>query len=200
MNVFVDTISSPAHIIFFDENKKILDDYSWEIKWKESSTLIPMIDRFLKKHNLAYEDLENIVVVNGPGSFTGVRTTVLVVNTINYIIKKNLVSLSYFDLFSDYPIIKSSSKRDCFIQFDHKSDIEIMKNDDILDRLWEARVKTIYWNADLSVLWDVEEKRSSQVKIVDKVYYQSIISEIDINVWEKNKKIEPLYIKKPNIS
>jgi hypothetical protein len=45
-----------------------------------------------------------------------VRTTVLAANSINYIINKNMTALSFFDLHNTYPIIKASSKRDCFVQ------------------------------------------------------------------------------------
>jgi hypothetical protein len=41
---------------------------------------------------------------------------VLAANSINYIINKNMTALSFFDLHKKYPIIKASSKRDCFIQ------------------------------------------------------------------------------------
>jgi len=192
MNLFVDTISAPAHIIFFDENKKIIDEYTWSIKWKESSTLIPKIDDFLRKHKLEYKNLENIIVVNGPWSFTGVRTTVLVMNTINYIIKKNLIPISFFDLFHQYPIIKASSKRDCFIQREKNNKIEIMKNEDIFQKLEKNQIGCIYG--------EINSELFTSRKIVDKVDYQSIIDEIKICNWERNKRIEPLYIKKPNIS
>ncbi|MFC1797855.1 hypothetical protein ACFLY2_01510 [Patescibacteria group bacterium] len=50
-------------------------------------------------------------------------------NSINYIINKNMTALSYFDLHTSYPIIKASSKRDCFVQKDKNSKIEIIMND-----------------------------------------------------------------------
>jgi hypothetical protein len=65
-------------------------------------------------------------------------------NTINYIIKKNLIAVSYFDLFHDYPIIKSSSKGDCFIQFDESSRIEIVKNENILKVCEERKIVTLF--------------------------------------------------------
>jgi hypothetical protein len=60
-----------------------------------------------------------------------VRTTVLIANTLNYVIKKNMTALSYFDLFSEYPVIKSSSKRDCFVQKSDKEEINIIMNTEL---------------------------------------------------------------------
>lgn len=188
MNLFIDTISTSATIILFDDNRIIVDSYSWDIKWNESSTLIPKIDKFLKENNLDYKELENIVVVNWPWSFTWVRTTVLAINTINYIIKKNLTSLSFFDLFCRYPIIKSSSKRDSFIKKSKNEEIEIIYNDELLDVLKEKKINKLYWETN-SILFN-------ELEILDKVDYENIIKNIKL---ENKKILDPLYIKKPNI-
>jgi len=84
------------------------------------------------------------VVVNGPGSFTGVRTTVLIVNTINYIIHKKMTPISYFELFPGYPIIKTSSKRDYFFQKDSKSTISIIPNEELALLISKENIKKIY--------------------------------------------------------
>lgn len=172
MNLFIDTISNKANIIIFDSNRKIIDNTSWIIKWNESSTLIPEIDKLLKNNNTSYNKLENIVVINWPGSFTWVRTTVLAANSINYIIQKNMTAISYFDLHTCYPIIKASSKRDCFIQKNKNSKIEIIMNDILIDE-WV----------------DIER--------LEKIDYISIIKNIK---FDNLKQIQALYIKKPNIS
>ncbi len=172
MNLFIDTISPTANIILFDSKRIIIDNYTWNIKGNESSTLIPEIDKLLKKNNIKYFDLENIVVVNGPGSFTWVRTTVLAANSINYIINKNMTAISYFDLHKTYPIIKVSSKRDCFVQKNKDSKIEIITNDTL-------------------------KKEWIDIEIVEKIDYLNIIENINL---DNKKQIEALYIKKPNIS
>jgi tRNA A37 threonylcarbamoyladenosine modification protein TsaB len=106
--------------------------------------LIEILDIFLQENNIVYNDLENIVVVAGPGSFTGIRTIVLMVNTINFVINKNITSLNFFDLFNNYPIVKSSSKRDSFFQKDKDSQIEIINNDDLIKYLQENNIKQVY--------------------------------------------------------
>ena len=189
MNLFIDTISSNAKVIIFDSNREIIDSLSWIIKWNESSTLIPMIDKILKENNIKYSDLENIVVVNWPGSFTWVRTTVLAANSINYIIWKKMTALSYFDLYSSYPIVKSSSKRDCFIKLESCSRIEIISNEEILNLLKKANITKIYS--------DLNTKLFPDIKILEKIDYISIIKNIK---FDNLKQIQALYIKKPNIS
>lgn len=172
MNIFIDTISDTATILLFDNNRDIINKIQWIVKGNESSTLIPQIDKLLKTNNIDYKDLENIVVVNGPGSFTWVRTTVLAINSINYIINKNITAISYFDLFDTYPIVKTSSKRDCFVQKNKNSKIEIIPN-------------------------DILKKQNISIEKIEKVDYLSIIKKIKL---DNKKQIEALYIKKPNIS
>lgn len=172
MNIFIDTISDTATILLFDNNRNIINKIQWIVKGNESSTLIPQIDKLLKTNNIDYKDLENIVVVNGPGSFTWVRTTVLAINSINYIINKNITAISYFDLFDTYPIVKTSSKRDCFVQKNKNSKIEIIPN-------------------------DILKKQNISIEKIEKVDYLSIIKKIKL---DNKKQIEALYIKKPNIS
>jgi len=55
-----------------------------------------------------------------------------------------MTTLSYFDLFNSYPIIKSSSKRDCFVQFNIDSKIEIILNQELLELLKEKNITKIY--------------------------------------------------------
>lgn len=185
MNLFINTVSKNSIIILFNDNREILDQILFEIKWNESSLLIPKIDEFLKKKELKYSEIKNIVLVNWPGSFTWVRTVVLAINSINYITKNNLTPISYFELFKNYPIVKSSSKRDCFFKEDTDSKVEMILNEDIEKYLKEKNIREIYWEADIE-----------NVKIIENIDYLSIIQEIKL---ENIKKIDPLYIKKPNI-
>ena len=189
MNLFIDTISSLANITIFDEDRNIIDTISWVVKWNESSTLIPQIDKLIKKNNITYNLLENIVTVNWPWSFTWVRTTVLAANSINYITNNSMTTLNYFDLYKTYPIVKSSSKRDCFVQFEKNSEIKIIENGELLNILNEKSIKKVYWEANKELFPEIE--------ILEKIDYISIIKEVKL---DNLKQIQALYIKKPNIS
>ncbi len=179
MNLFLNTISKNSKFIIFDENRNIKAEKEINIKWNESSRLIKELDNFLKENSLDYFDLENIVLVNGPWSFTWIRTAVLAINSINFIIEKNLTPISYFDLFIDFPIIKASSRRDCFFKKEKSSEIEIILNSEV-----EENYKKAYWEANLDI------------EIFENINYYDIIKNIE---FQNLKKIEPLYIKKPNI-
>lgn len=190
MNLFINAISKNSYLALFNEKREILKEKYFEIKWNESSLLLPTIETFLKENNLSFFDLKNIVVVNGPWSFTGVRTIVLVVNTISFIIDNskwniNLTPVSYFDLFDNYPIIKSSSKRDSFFKKSSLSNIEIIYNNELESLLQRENIKIIYGE------WDIKN-----VEIIEKIDYCDIIKNINLKSFPR---IEALYLKKPNI-
>ncbi len=189
MNLFLNAVSKKARLILFDDNRHIVASLELDVAWNESEKLIWLLNEFLADNNINYNNLENLVVVAWPGSFTWVRTIVLMINTINFVIDKFITKLSFFDLFDNYPIIKTSSKRDCFLQKSRDSGIEIISNDDLKYYLEQNNILKIYWDFDISKLEAVE--------IFDKIDYSSIIKEIKFS---DSKIIEPLYIKKPNIS
>jgi tRNA A37 threonylcarbamoyladenosine modification protein TsaB len=151
--------------------------------------IVPLIDNLLKKNKIEYSSLNNLVVINGPGSFTWIRTCVLAVNSINYIIDKSITSLSFFDLYKTFPIVKTSSKKDYFLQKDKNSSIEIISNDDFNNYLIKNNITKVYWEYKNEVLKNIIN--------LEKIDYLDIIKNIKFT---KNKQIRPLYIKKPNIS
>lgn len=189
MNIFINAVSVNWVLILFDSSRKIVFREDIKVMWNESSKLVWIIDKFLKKNNFSYNDLENIVVVSWPWSFTGIRTIALLVNTINYVIEKDMTSFSYFDLFDSYPICKPSSKRDAFLKKDKDAAIEIIQNTDLEVYFIENNIKEVY--GELNNLF------FENINTIDEINYESIISKIKL---EKKKLIEPLYIKKPNIS
>lgn len=188
MNLFMNSISNPCYLGLFDNNRKIIRSLELDIKWNESSKLIPELQIFLDDNKVLPEDLENIVVVHWPGSFTWVRTTVLIANTLNYIIKKNMTQVSYFDLFDEYPVIKSSSKKDCFVQKYQSSNVDIISNKELDNYFIKNNITEWFWEVSFEF---------KQTVIVEKIDYTRIIKNIEL---EKLSKIEPLYLKKPNIS
>ena len=190
MNLFINAVSSSGVIILFDETRKIICEKNIEILWNESSKLVTYIDSFLTENNTLYWDIENIVVVNGPWSFTWVRTIVLAVNTINYIIKKNITHLSFFDLFTSYPIIKSSSRRDLFVKYEKHATIEIVNNDDFLNKVHDTQNLEFHWDISNNTIWE-------KISVNSDIDYITLLEKVE---FQDNKIIEPLYIKKPNIS
>lgn len=193
MILFIDTISKPCFIWLFDDKKNLIDSKIYDITGNESMTLNPNIDELLKKNSISYFDLENIVLVNWPGSFTGIRTAVLVANTINFIIKKNMTGIDYFSMCelafdNKFPIVKDSSRRDLFIKKDKSSKIEIIPNEELIAYLKENNISELYWDTNI----DLEN-----TKKISSIDYVKVLNKIKLS---NETKLEAFYMKKPNIS
>ncbi|MEI6711335.1 MAG: hypothetical protein WCK88_03845 [bacterium] len=62
-SLFIDTLSSPAFICLFDNERDIKDNFSWQGKHAEFDTLIESINTLLAKNSLEYSDLAGIVCI-----------------------------------------------------------------------------------------------------------------------------------------
>ena len=76
--LFIDTHLWNINIILFDDNK-ILRQESVTNKKNNSEYIFPTIEKVLGQ-----DEFDSIIVVNGPGSFTGVRLGVTIAKTFAY--------------------------------------------------------------------------------------------------------------------
>lgn len=195
MNFFINAVSENGILILFDDDRNIVFSEEIKILWNESSKLIGIIDSFLMKHWIEYQTINNYVVVNWPWSFTWIRTIVLAINTLNFIYKKNITPISYFDLYDNYPIVKPSSRRDSFVKYTKSDIIEIVPNTDFNNYVSEniSSLDSIYWECRKELFsWDLEN-----IQLMNDIDYKEVLLGI---VFKNNNFIEASYIKKPNIS
>lgn len=78
-------LSTHSHLI----TVALVSDENVLVKTQESEAshavyLVPMIDSILKENNLSVKDIKDIVCINGPGSFTGLRIGLSVGKTMAY--------------------------------------------------------------------------------------------------------------------
>lgn len=187
--LFLDAVSTQGYIAVFDvHTKKEQAAHSFIMLGNESTKLLKEIDRFFLQHNISYLDIQNIACVVGPGSFTGVRTISLIVNALAYSYPNiYLTALNFFDLYDTYPIVKTSSKRDIFVKYSKNDIIEIIKNDIFSEKYtWEK----VYGDIEL-------ERFDRKYNLSSEIDYRSLMQKIDFT---DEKRLSPLYIKKPNIS
>ncbi|WEG12513.1 tRNA (adenosine(37)-N6)-threonylcarbamoyltransferase complex dimerization subunit type 1 TsaB [Pullulanibacillus sp. KACC 23026] len=76
------------------EDRKLLAEYTTNLKLNHSVRLMPAIERVLSEVELSPQDLDRIAVAKGPGSYTGVRMGVTVAKTLAWTLKKELVGVS----------------------------------------------------------------------------------------------------------
>ncbi len=65
-----------------------------ESEYSHSIYTMPMIEEIFRENNLNVKDLDEIVVVNGPGSFTGIRIGLSIAKTIAYALNLKIHTIS----------------------------------------------------------------------------------------------------------
>ena len=91
--LFLDTSSFFVSIAIVD-NSNILYKYNGIIKDDMSSRIMPLIREGFNSVNFDIKDIDKIMVVNGPGSFTGIRIGVTVAKIIAWSLKKDIITIS----------------------------------------------------------------------------------------------------------
>ncbi|MDD4706144.1 MAG: tRNA (adenosine(37)-N6)-threonylcarbamoyltransferase complex dimerization subunit type 1 TsaB [Bacilli bacterium] len=94
--LFISTYNYLITIGLLKNNKKISIKEVKSVK-NHSIFLIPTIESILKENKLEINDINEIIVINGPGSFTGVRLGVIVAKTLAYTLKINIKTIPSID-------------------------------------------------------------------------------------------------------
>lgn len=64
----------------------------------ESELFLVSLEQFLKENDISFSEIEGMVVVNGPGGFTGMRIITLTINTIAFVYGTKLYPIDFFAL------------------------------------------------------------------------------------------------------
>ncbi|QLK86466.1 tRNA (adenosine(37)-N6)-threonylcarbamoyltransferase complex dimerization subunit type 1 TsaB [Staphylococcus sp. 17KM0847] len=92
-SLLIDSANQPLSVALMKEEQVIVS-YSSMIKQNHSVQLMPHIQKLLETASITPQDLTDIVVAQGPGSYTGLRIGVTVAKTLAYTLKTHLYGVS----------------------------------------------------------------------------------------------------------
>lgn len=84
--LFIDTTSRDEVLLELEINREKFSKKN-KILQNKKEMVLKLIDDFLKEHKLNSQDLSEIKVNPGPGSFTGVRVGVSIANAMGFALK-----------------------------------------------------------------------------------------------------------------
>lgn len=84
MYLLINTTSQNQIEIYLQKGKKIYHE-ALKGDYKVSERLLFVIEKIFKKNKFTFKSLKGIIVINGIGSFTGLRIAISVANTLGYI-------------------------------------------------------------------------------------------------------------------
>ncbi|MCX6734446.1 MAG: tRNA (adenosine(37)-N6)-threonylcarbamoyltransferase complex dimerization subunit type 1 TsaB [Candidatus Peregrinibacteria bacterium] len=203
----INSASSKTGIALFEvvnSKVKTLAKNTWAAKNNEAEKLMPGIDALLKKKKKTYENLDQIYVVKGPGSFTGLRVGVTVANTIASLVDADLIGITTFDFLhsqTKLPILLFAGKGGVFLSKNATEKPELINMPDLNKVLSKKKIKKV--SGDII---------KDQIKVLQKVKFQkltenfgSVMKEIIADnikkkIYKSVKLVKPVYIKGPGIT
>ena len=90
--LYIDTTTSYLYTGLVVDGK-LIAEIKKEFGKDLSRQALPKISDMIKETKLKPTDIDKIMVVNGPGSFTGIRVGVTIAKTFGYTLKKEVVTL-----------------------------------------------------------------------------------------------------------
>lgn len=96
MKLFMDSSTNYLYLALYSD--KEISSFLRNGKNDHSETLVDVLDKFLKENNVTVDDITEIFVGRGPGSYTGVRISGTVAKVLALIKNKKLYSFSTLDL------------------------------------------------------------------------------------------------------
>ncbi len=103
ISLFLDTASHNMIVGIYKDTDELYFSIE-ENNNQLSEKLLPAIKRAFENVDLSLADINRIYVVNGPGSFTGVRIGVAVAKTIAWALKKEIIPISELELMASTDI------------------------------------------------------------------------------------------------
>ena len=93
ISLFIDTSLSDVFISLL-KDERVLSTIHNNIPGEHSIYVTKYIENILKSNNILPKQVNEIVVVNGPGSFTGIRIGVTIAKMFAYILKIRIVAIT----------------------------------------------------------------------------------------------------------
>lgn len=161
ISLFIDTCSVSANVALVDGNK-LLSHREKTIPNGHSKYTTSLIKSCLDEVGIDANDVDNIMVCNGPGSFTGVRIGVAIAKTYGYLIKKDITPISSLkELAISCPVsskylmcLRNASKNSYYVGM-YDSNYNLVKDETILDREEIIKLYKIYNPKVISDTYDV---------------------------------------------
>lgn len=180
ITLFIDTSSKDVSIAII-KDRKILSSISKSIPNAHSVYTVSFLDKVIKEADLMPNDIDKILVVTGPGSFTGIRIGVTIAKTYAYLKKLEIVGVSALKMLAlsrehDYCLSLIDARHNNYYigLYNQNNDEVIEEQFNSKERVLELIEKyqpMIVSNEDITID-DVEVKK--QVLDIEKIvsYYQ----------------------------
>lgn len=169
--------------IFDSRRSQILASHEGNNK---SSQLIPVLAKLLEKSTLKIQNIDLILINLGPGSFTGIRSSLTITKTLGAELNPKIIGINNFELIRFEKKISSKQK---FCINAGKNDYFISLNDNYED------LKMNFFSLENLGLETVEFNQNNSARLMID-YFLSLENPKFINY----QALKPYYLREPSIN
>lgn len=94
MNILAIDTSTMISTVTIANDSEILGDFNVNQQKTHSESLVPMIETLLELLGMEFKDIDEFVIAEGPGSFTGLRIGMTIAKTLAQVNDRKLVPIS----------------------------------------------------------------------------------------------------------
>ena len=164
--LYIDTSSSYLYSAIV-QDEELISSVAEEYGQSLSEIALPKIVEMFEKNNLSPKDVDKIIVVNGPGSFTGIRIGITIAKVYAWSLKTPITTISSLEAMSvsnkdgkiHIPMLNARRGYVYTAIYDEKGEIihkpEHIKWDEIKKEIEKLSNYTIISNDEFD--WDVEK-------------------------------------------
>lgn len=189
-------IDCSAGMNLFLRNDDVIDSYVDLDEKKHTDELLLKLDMLLKKNNLTINDIDNLCVCVGPGSFTGVRVAISVVKGLAIGTDASIYTCSNFDMF-DYDLKDKSIL--VLEAFSRNVYIRKIENDETEDLCISIDELSKYKDCRFFVATEKMQNVLKNVEIVSEIAkydaFSCFNSKILKNEYTQINRISPIYLR-----
>ncbi|WP_395473437.1 tRNA (adenosine(37)-N6)-threonylcarbamoyltransferase complex dimerization subunit type 1 TsaB [Spiroplasma endosymbiont of Nomada rufipes] len=174
--LYLDTTNNKLTVVILQANK-ILASSSFIAWQKQTELAIPTITNLLVKCKIKLKDISKVVIVNGPGSYTGIRVAITFVKTLK-VLNSFLTVFTINSLLLQAGLIKSIS---VLSAYNNKSYLAVCDNGKII-----IQPQLVDENAKIGIISDLLD-------------YKIIENLEKCNIVENFQKLSPYFIEVKNM-
>lgn len=135
--LFIDT-SSTNVVVAIVKDTNIVSCFNKKVDLDLSVNILPIISKIFDESKMVPNDIDTIFVVNGPGSFTGIRIGVTIAKTYAWSLKKKIIPISSLEFIAttrvneEYIIPLIDARRGYVYAGIYDSKLNIKNNDEYI--------------------------------------------------------------------
>lgn len=178
----------------------LLESISYEAWQQQSEYMIPELNKLLEKYGVKMDEIKEVIVAKGPGSYTGVRIAITIAKTIATALDAKLYAVSSLRVQKDRKspsicLINARSGRSYIGVYEGEKTLladQIMKNDDVMKYIADHPNYSVCGNVKYLGLEGVET--NTIVEMLDLKDVLESINPLSLKpVYMKDEYAKPIY-------